>query len=89
MAKQNTNSAFMKEFPVTDALKAIVKVSSISRPMATKKIWEYIKANNLQDPSNKRNIQLDSKLKALFPNTSKKTVTMFELPKGVNSNLVK
>lgn len=89
MAKPKANSAFMQEFPVTDALKAIVKSSSISRPMATKKIWEYIKANKLQDEANKRNIHLDSKLKALFPNTTKKTVTMFELPKGVNSNLIK
>ena len=87
--KRKPNPVFMQKWPVTAALKAIVKSSSISRPHAMKKIWEYIKAHKLQDKVNRRNVHLDSKLKALFPHTRKKTVTMFDLPKGVSANLVK
>ena len=87
--KRKPNPVFMQKWPVTPALKAIVKASAISRPHAMKKIWEYIKAHKLQDKVDKRSIHLDSKLKALFPKTRKKTVSMFDLPKGVSANLVK
>ena len=85
--KRKPNAAFMKSFPVTAELKAVVGSSSISRPEAMKKIWAYIRKNKLQDKVNRRNINLDSKLKKLFPNTKKKQVSMFELPKGVSANL--
>ena len=83
--KRKPNPAFMKSHPVTPALQAIVKSSSISRPQAMKKIWDYIKKHNLQDKKNRRQVNLDSVLGKLFP--GKKSVTMFDLPKGVSRNL--
>ena len=83
--KRKPNAAFMKKFPVTNELKAVVGVSSISRPEAMKKIWVYIRKHKLQDKVNKRNINLDDKMGKLFPR--KKQVSMFELAKGVSKNL--
>ena len=83
--KRKPNPAFMKAHPVTPALQAIVKSSSISRPQAMKKIWDYIKKHNLQDKRNRRQVNLDPVLGKLFP--GKRSVTMFDLPKGVSRNL--
>lgn len=83
--KRKPNAAFMKKFPVTNELKAVVGVSSISRPEAMKKIWAYIRKHKLQDKVNKRNINLDANMGKLFPR--KKQVSMFELAKGVSRNL--
>ena len=83
--KRKPNAAFMKKFPVTDELKAVVGVSSISRPEAMKKIWVYIKKHKLQDKVNRRNINLDDNMGKLFPR--KKQVNMFELAKGVSKHL--
>ena len=83
--KRKPNAAFMKAHPATPALQAIVKSSSVSRPQAMKKIWDYIKKHGLQDKKNRRQINLDSTLGKLFP--GKKSVVMFELPKGVSRNL--
>ena len=83
--KRKPNAAFMKEHPVTPALQAIVKSSTVSRPQAMKKIWAYIRKHGLQDKRNRRQINLDSALGKLFP--GKKSVIMFELPKGVSRNL--
>ncbi len=55
------------------------------RTEVTKKIWEYIKKNKLQDATNKRNINADDKLKAVFG--GKKTVSMFEMTKLVSNHL--
>ena len=85
--KRKANPAFMRKFPVTSALKDVVGSATISRPEAMKKIWVYIKKHKLQDKVNRRNINLDSKLKKLFPNVRGKQVTMFELAKGVSANL--
>ena len=85
--KRKPNPAFMRKFPITDELKAVVGVSSISRPEAMKKIWVYIKKHKLQDKVNRRNINLDDKMKKLFPRHKGKQVTMFELAKGVSANL--
>ena len=85
--KRKANPAFMRKFPVTSALKDVVGTASISRPEAMKKIWVYIKKHKLQDNVNRRNINLDSKLKKLFPNVRGKQVSMFELAKGVSANL--
>jgi chromatin remodeling complex protein RSC6 len=54
------------------------------RTEVTKKIWEYIKKNNLQDATNKRNINADDKLKVIF---KKPQVTMFEMTKLVSAHL--
>ena len=83
--KRKPNPAFMKEHPVTSALQAVVKSSTISRPQAMKKIWDYIRKHGLQDKKNRRQINLDATLGKLFP--GKKSVIMFELPKGVSRNL--
>lgn len=85
--KRKPNPAFMRKFPVTNELKAVVGTSSISRPEAMKKIWVYIKKHKLQDKVNRRNINLDDKMKKLFPRHKGKQVTMFELAKGVSANL--
>jgi chromatin remodeling complex protein RSC6 len=54
------------------------------RTEVTKKIWEYIKANTLQDAANKRNINADAKLKPIF---GKDQVTMFEMTKLLSAHL--
>ena len=54
------------------------------RTEVTKKIWEYIKKNNLQDAANKRNINADAKLRVIF---GKDQVTMFEMTKLVSAHL--
>jgi len=51
----------------------------------TKKIWEYIKKNNLQNPANKRNILADAKLKPIFG--GKGEVSMFEMTKLVSAHM--
>ena len=81
------NSAFMAPLTPDDALAAVVGKDPLPRTEVTKKIWEYIKQNNLQDPNDKRTIKADAKLKAVFD--GKDSVSMFELTKLVNSHLKK
>ncbi len=84
--KRKANPAFMRSFKTTPALQAIVKASSISRPQATKKVWEYIRKHKLQDQKNRRQINVGgTALGKLFP--GKRSVSMFDLPKGLNKNL--
>jgi upstream activation factor subunit UAF30 len=73
------NAAFMKPMQPDDALAEIVGSKAIPRTEITKKLWAYIKKNGLQDAKNKRNINADDKLKAVF--AGKKTVNMFEMTK--------
>lgn len=73
--------------PVSPELKKFVGVSEISRPEAVKKIWEHIKANNLQNPANKREIRCDEKLKSIFGR--KENVTMFEISKLISPHFIK
>jgi DNA topoisomerase-3 len=58
------------------ALAAVIGPDAVSRPEAVKKLWDYIKANGLQDATNKRNINADAKLEPVF---GKPQVTMFEI----------
>ncbi len=83
--KRKVNPAFMKPMQISDALAAIVGSKPIPRTEVTKKIWVYIKKNNLQDPANKRMINSDDKLKGIFGR--KKQVSMFEMTKLVNQHL--
>ena len=84
--KRKANPAFMRSFQTSPALKAVVGASSISRPQATKKIWEHIRKHGLQDKKNRRQINVaGSALGKLFP--GKKSVSMFELPKAVSKHL--
>ncbi len=75
------NAAFMKPMQPDDVLAEIVGSKAIPRTEITKKLWAYIKKNGLQDAKNKRNINADDKLKAVF--AGKKTVNMFEMTKLV------
>lgn len=60
------NAAFMKEMKPSPELAAIVGDKPLPRTEVTKKVWEYIKAGNLQDPKDKRLINADDKLKKVF-----------------------
>ena len=66
-------------------LAAVVGAAQLTRAELTKKIWAYIKRNGLQDSKNRRNINADDKLKAVFG--GKGTVNMFEMTKLVNKHV--
>lgn len=89
MAKKATtrkaNPALMKPVQPDAVLAAIVGSAAQPRSAITKKIWDYIKKNDLQDKKNKRNINADDKLKALFG--GKAGATMFELTKYVSQHV--
>ncbi len=84
-SKRKPNPAFMKPMKISDALAAIVGNKPLPRTEVTKKLWQYIKKNKLQDTVNKRNINADENLRAVFG--GKRTVTMFEMTKLVNKHL--
>lgn len=73
--------------PVTPSaeLAAIVGKEPIPRSQVTKKVWDYIKANGLQDQTNKRMINADDKLRVIFG--GKDQVSMFEMTALVNKHL--
>ena len=75
----------MKPLKLTADLEAVVGKGPMPRPQVVKKLWAYIKKNNLQDPKNKRNINADDKLKIVFG--GKGTVNMFEMTKLVSKHL--
>ena len=79
------NSAFMKPLTVSSQLAAVVGKGPMPRSEVVKKLWDYIKKNNLQDSNNKRNINADSNLKAVFG--GKSVVNMFEMTKLVSKHL--
>jgi chromatin remodeling complex protein RSC6 len=79
------NSAFMKPLAVSADLAAVVGKGPLPRSEVVKKLWVYIKKNNLQDPKNKRNINADSALKKVFG--GKAVVNMFEMTKLVSKHL--
>jgi len=83
--KQAPNQGFMKEMQPSRELAAIVGDKPIPRTEVTKKIWNYIKRNALQDSKNKRMINADDKLLPVFG--GKKQVSMFEMTKLVNRHL--
>ena len=83
--KRAPNPAFMKPMQISDALAKIVGSKPLPRTEVTKKLWEYIKNNKLQDSVNKRDINADENLKAIFGGKSK--VSMFEMTKLVNKHL--
>ena len=84
-AKRKPNAAFMKAMTPSASLAAVIGDKPMPRTEVTKKIWDYIKKNKLQDSANKRNINADDKLKAVF--NGKKQVSMFEMTKLVNAHL--
>ncbi len=83
--KRAPNPAFMKAMTPSDALAKVVGGKPLPRTEITKKLWDYIKKNKLQDSVNKRNINADANLLAVFG--GKKQVSMFEMTKLVNKHL--
>ncbi len=79
------NSAFMKPLKVSVALEEVVGKGPLPRSQVVKKLWAYIKKNNLQDQKNRRNINADAKLKVVFG--GKSVVNMFEMTKLVSKHL--
>ncbi|WP_295849380.1 SWIB/MDM2 domain-containing protein [uncultured Xylophilus sp.] len=75
-AKRTPNPAFMKALTPSPALAAVVGSTPLPRTEIVSKLWTYIKQHDLQDKANKRNINADAKLKAIF---DKDQVSMFEL----------
>jgi len=84
-AKRKPNAAFMKAMTPSASLAAVVGSSPMPRTEVTKKIWDYIKKNKLQDSINRRLINADEKLKAVFGGKGK--VSMFEMTKLVSNHL--
>ena len=83
-AKRKPNAAFMKPVQPSAALSEVVGSKPIPRTEVTKKLWAYIKKNGLQDKVNRRNINADDKLKAIF---KKGTVNMFEMTKLISKHV--
>ena len=81
----NSGGAFARPVTLSADLAAVVGNGPMPRTEVTKKLWEYIKANKLQDKANKRLINADQKLKAVFDGKSQ--VSMFEMTKLVNVHL--
>jgi len=79
------NSAFMKPLKLSADLEAVVGKGPLPRSQVVKKLWEYIKKNDLQDKTNRRNINADAKLKVVFG--GKAVVNMFEMTKLVSKHL--
>ena len=84
-AKRKPNAAFMKAMTPSSVLAAVVGGMPMPRTEVTKKIWDYIKKNKLQDAVNRRLINADEKLRAVFGGKSK--VSMFEMTKLVSNHL--
>ena len=81
---KKANAAFMKPLQPSDALAKIVGAKMLPRTQVVKKLWEYIKKNDLQDKKNRRNINADANLKPIF---GKSQVSMFEMTKLVSKHL--
>ncbi len=82
--KRTPNAAFMKAMTPSAELAAVIGATPVPRTEVVSKLWIYIKKHGLQDSVNKRNINADDKLKAVF---GKKQVTMFELAGLIGKHL--
>ena len=80
------NPEFLQEFKVSQDLQQIIGITNVSRPQATKKVWEHIRDHKLQDENNPRQLNIaDTPFGKLFPD--KKSISMFELPKMIANHL--
>ena len=77
----------MKPVQPDDALSKVVGSNPLPRTELTKKLWDYIRKNNLQDKAKRTQINADDNLKAVFD--GKKSVSMFEMTKLVSGHLKK
>ena len=82
---RKVNAAFMKPLQPSEALAKVVGSKAIPRTQVVKKLWEYIKKNDLQDKKNRRNINADANLKVVFG--GKAQVSMFDMTKLVSKHL--
>ena len=82
--KRTPNAAFMKAMTPSGSLSAIIGDKPLPRTEVTKKVWEYIKKNDLQDKAKRTMINADAKLKEIF---RKGQVSMFEMTKLINNHL--
>jgi len=83
-AKRKPNPAFMTPLAPSSALAEVIGNKAMARTEIVKKIWDYIKKNNLQDKKNRRMINADSRLRPLF---GKDQISMFDLAKVVSKNV--
>ncbi len=83
--KRKPNAAFMKPVQPDATLGAVVGSSPMPRTELTKKIWAYIRKNGLQDKKNRRMINADDKLKAVFG--GKSSVNMFQMTALVSKHV--
>ncbi|MEZ4413416.1 MAG: SWIB/MDM2 domain-containing protein [Gemmatimonadales bacterium] len=84
-SKRKPSAAFMKPMKISPALAAVIGAGPYPRTEVTKRLWAYIKKNKLQDAKNKRDINADANLKAVFGGRGK--VNMFEMTKLVSKHL--
>ncbi len=82
---RKANAAFMKPMQPSPQLAEVIGSKPMPRTEVTKRLWQYIKKNGLQDSKNRRNINADANLKAVFG--GKSTVSMFEMTKLVGKHL--
>ena len=85
--KRTPSAAFMKPVQPDEKLAAIIGPEAVPRTEVTRKLWDYIRSHNLQDPANKTRINADDKLKAVFD--GREQVTMFEMTKLVFNHIQK
>ena len=82
--KRTPSAAFMKPMTPSAALAAVIGAKALPRTEVTRKVWEYIKKNGLQDKNAKTMINADAKLKAVL---GKDQVSMFEMTKIISGHL--
>jgi chromatin remodeling complex protein RSC6 len=83
--KEKKASAFMKPMRLSEELTAVIGPGPLARTEVAKKLWEYIKKHNLQDPKNKRNIIPDAKLAKVFGSSA--AINMFAMTSKVSQHL--
>lgn len=83
-AVKSAGSAPQRPVTPSKELAAVVGADAIPRTQVVKKVWDYIKANNLQNEKDRRSIDADANLEKVF---GKKQVTMFEMTKLINQHL--
>ena len=84
-SKRKPSAAFMKPMQVSETLGGVIGNKAMPRTEVTKKLWAYIKKNNLQDKKNRRMINADAALKPVFGGKSQ--VSMFDMTKLVSKHL--
>jgi len=82
--KRKGGGGFQKPFNLSEPLQALCGQTQLSRPRVVKSLWEHIKANDLQDPNDKRQIRCDEKMHAIFKQAR---VDMFKMNKEIGNHL--